>query len=314
MATADEQLFERALQALKATGKIEFSGEFGNEIATFIPFVAWLKAEGLMAGHRVITYPGMRPYYFFLEDQEYSEKPGPRTWHKVQNRDWPSNSTYTAIRQRWHLPPDYRARYRSQGRQFDRPVLFIQNKFAVEWKAGPINYLPLNLLRLLLEKASETFDVVYSRPRSMPDALGYTTDINTYCDYPDLGIVRTFPNVVILEDLCAETGVPYNLSKLEILAKAHVFAAVQGGGAHLLACFGDSMMLLFHRRGDEDPHAYSTGPYKYLSTPAPGILIARNEHQLGQGIHVLAALKHKVGGGGFQIPRSMEATLNDMRI
>lgn len=313
MAISDEQLFQHAVQALKASGKIEYTGEFGAEIATFIPFVAWLKAEGLLSGRRVVTYPGMRPYYFFLDDQEYGEKPGPRHWHKVQDRDWPSNSTYTATRQRWHLPPDYRTHYRSQGRKFERPILFIQNKFAVEWKAGPINYLPLNLLQMLLEKASRTFDVVYSRPRTMPDALGYTADVNTHCEYPDLAIVRSFPDVLILEDFCVETGSPYNLTKLEILAKTHHFAAVQGGATHLLACFGDSMLLLFHRRGDEDPHAYASGPYKYLSTPPLGVLIARNKQQLGQGIHLLTALRHKVGGG-FQIPRAMTATLNDMRI
>src|ERR1044072_1308639 len=111
MPTGDEQLFEQAVQALKASGKIEYTGEFGAEVATFIPFVAWLKAEGLLSGRRVLTYPGMRPYYFFLEDREYSEKPGPRNWHKVEYRDWPSNCTYTATRQRWHLPPEHGARY-----------------------------------------------------------------------------------------------------------------------------------------------------------------------------------------------------------
>lgn len=41
-------------------------------------------------------------------------------------------------------------------------------------------------------------------------------------------MARRFPEGVKLEDLCADTGAPFNQTKLEILAQSHIFAAAQG--------------------------------------------------------------------------------------
>lgn len=284
-------MLDQALSRLKATGAIEYTGEFGAEITTFIPFAFWLKTQGLLSGRRVITHGGMRPYYYFLDDDEFHEKSDPRRWVPVEQRDWPTNSTYSATKQAWHVVPEYRSRYRSQGRTFRRPVLFIQNKFCVEWGVGPLNFLSLVALRNLFSFAADRFDVVYSRPRPLPKGVGYTTDRNIHCDYPDVALARQFSDVLILEDLCASTGASYNLTKLEILAKTHVFVAVQGGGAHLLACFGNSLLLLLHCEGPEYPHAYASGPYKYLSTPPPVLLLARGHAQMLEGINVIGDLR-----------------------
>jgi hypothetical protein len=302
----------RAIERLEATGEIEYAGEFGAEITTFIPFAFWLKTQGLLAGRRVVTHAGMEPYYYFLGPDEYCEKSGPRRWVPTDERGWPTNSTYTATRRPWHVMPDYRARYRAQGRPFERPVLFIQNKFTVEWDVGPINYLPLWALKGLLHVAAERFDIVYSRPRPLVGAGGYTPDANHHCDYPDLALVRSFGEVLILEDFCAETGAPYNLTKLEILAKSHVFAAVQGGGAHLLACFGNSLMLLLHREGEEHPHAYASGPYKYLSTPAPVLMLAQGREALIEGLNVIGGTR--VEGGQVQVDSGVMPALKTLRI
>lgn len=296
-ARLDGALLDAAIARLKATGVIEYTGEFGCEITTFIPFAGWLKAEGLLEGRRVLTYGGMRPYYYFLDDGEYAEKAVQRHWIDVAERGWPTNSTYTATRQPWHAPPDYRSRYRGQGQTFSRPVLFVQNKFCLEWGRGPINFLPLDLLDRLLTRASARFDIVYSRPRPLVREVGFTHDNNAYCDYPDIALVRRRGGAVILEDLCEQTGAPYNLTKLEILAKSNLFVAVQGGGAHLLACFGNSLMLLLHYIGDEYPHAYEAGPYKYLANPAPTLLLARDHGQMEHGVDLVCALQMTGGVG-----------------
>jgi hypothetical protein len=308
---SDQDLLERALARLDATGAIEYTGEFGAEITTFIPFALWLKRQGLLAGRRVITYGGMRPYYFFLGDDEYEEKIGPRYWLPPEHRDWPSNSTYTAVKQPWHEMPDYRARYRGQGRTFERTVLFIQNKFTVEWNRGPVNYLPLDRLTRLFRYSQDRFDVVYSRPRSLHSDVGYTPDHNAHCDYPDVQLARGFRNVLILEDYCAGTGAPYNQTKLEILAKTHLFVGVQGGGSHLLACFGDSVLLLLHVEGDEYPHAYAAGAYKYLAQPAPMLLLARGPDDLDKGVELMGGMR--VEGGAPQLADHLTPALDALK-
>jgi hypothetical protein len=287
-AAADRQLLDGSIARLRETGVIEYGGEFGAEITTFIPFVHWLKSRGMLSGRRVLTYAGMRPYYYFLDDAEYAEKPGRRAWVPVEQRIWPSNSSYTATRQEWHRMPDYRARFAGEGMAFERPVLFVQNKFCVEWGEGPINYLPLKALERLFTLAGDRFDVVYSRPRALERRGAYAADDNSDCDYPDLALARRFPAVLVLEDHVVANGLDYNLTKLQIAAKAHLFVAVQGGGAHLLACFGDSLLLLLHRVGDEYPHCYAAGPYTYLADPPPLLLVARDTAPLMRGIELVA--------------------------
>jgi hypothetical protein len=306
-AARDEKLFKAALTNLKEKGSVEYEGEFGAEIATFIPFVAWLKKEGLLEGRQVITYDGMRPYYFFLSDDEYQSRSESRRYVPAQKRKWPSNSTYTATRQRWHAPPDYRLHFSGRGSTFDRPVLFIQNKFIVEWNIGPINYLPLAAIEQLFRLAANRFHVVYSRPRDSINGRGFVGDHNTNCEYPDLDLARRYPDVEILEETCLQSGADYNTTKLEILAKSHLFVAVQGGGTHLLACFNNSFLLLLDRElngvitreNQEYPHAYVAGPYKYLSTPPPILLVARNNDQFVQGMKILDRASVKEGSPVF---------------
>ncbi len=131
----------------------------------------------------------------------------------------------------------------------------------------------------------DAFDVVYSRPRG--PAAGYSCDDNVTCDYPDRAVIRQFAHVTDFEEACESGAENYNQAKLEVLAKSHVFVAVQGGGAHLLACFGESLFLLLHNAGEEYPHAYRHGPYKYLSATPPQLLVAQDTEQFKAGIEVV---------------------------
>lgn len=308
----NEALLEEAIARLKRDGTIEYRGEYGAEITTFIPFVCWLKAEGLIEGRRVVSHAGMRPYYYFLEEDEFAEKSDLRAWVPVIERDWPGNSSYDAVRAPWHKMPDYRARYLPEAPLFARPLLFIQNKFCVEWNAGPVNYLPLHVLEPLFAQAGTRFDIVYSRPRRMAGNAGYGEDGNQDCDYPDLLLAGRYPAVTVLEDHAAAYGVPYNLAKLRILSRCHVSIAVQGGGAHLLACFGDALLLVYHREGPEYPHAYAHGPYKYLADPAPLLMVAQTSDQLVEGAAVVANVG--VVDGRLQIGAQWRPLFDKLRV
>ena len=287
--TLEQQRFDQSLALLQKEACLEYSGEYGAELTTFIPFVAWLKREGHLAGRRIVTYAGMRPYYFFLDEGEFAGKTEPRRWLPENDRYWPFNCTYTAITNPWHVYPDYRQYYAARGRRFKRPLLFIQNKFAMEWKVGPINYIPLKSLSLLLQLTSDRFDVVYSRPRA--ELAGYSRDENNFCDYPDRAIIKQFPHVLDFEAECQAQGAAYNRAKLEILAQARLFVAVQGGGAHALACFGNSLFLLLHHQqgfSGEYPHAYKHGPYRYLSPNPVHLLVTRNFPDFELGMEMIS--------------------------
>lgn len=299
----DEELLAIALKSLEEKGFIEYFGEYGNEIATFVPFVAWLKQEGLLSNRRVITFNGMRPYYFFLDDSEFEAKHENRKHLPPKNRPWPSSFTHTATRQRWHVFHDYRAHFRNSGRNFEKPVLFIQNKFNVEDAIGPINYLPLGGLDAFLSVVENRFHVVYSRPGIVDVKGNYSHDAALMCTYPDLMAVRKHEKVEVFEQTCIDTGADYNTTKLEYLAKSHVFLAVQGGGAHILSAFGNSVLLILHKTGLEYPHSYAKGPYKYLAEQPPTLLVVREHGDLGAGMRILA--ETRVTDEGAVIPASL---------
>jgi hypothetical protein len=282
----DEILLSRMLESLKATGRLEYTGEYGPEITTFIPLVHWLKRQGLLVDRRVVTYRGMEPYYFFLDGGEFLAKDERRLKLAPRERSWPTNNTHTATRKPWHDPPDYRSFYAKRARSFEKPTLFIQNKFAVEWGIGPINFLPIRSLQGLLMLAVDKFQIVFSRPVVQRSA-GYSNDHSEYCDYPDLDLVRHTNGVLILEDVARAEERPYNEVKLEFLAGAHLFVAVQGGSAHILAAFGNSLLAILHRYGKELPHAYSHGPYKYLSHTPPELYVARSDPEFRRAIEVI---------------------------
>jgi hypothetical protein len=298
----DRALLDHALDLLARNSVLEYTGEYGPEVTTFIPFAAWLKQAGLLQGRRIRTYFGMGPYYFFLSEDELEFKTEPRQWVHVRDRYWPSNSTYHATASPWHVYSDYRQHYALRGMNFQRPVVFIQNKFTVEWDVGPINYIPVGALGRFLSRALERFSVVYSRPGSVKDAhKGYSRDHNLELSYPDNQILERFPEVVHLERLCADQALDYNLTKLEILAKSRLFVSVQGGGAHILAAFGDSILLMLDHEeylgieGREYPHAYQHGPYKYLAKVPPRLLVTRNFPDFIEGMQMMSRVTFDSG-------------------
>lgn len=304
----DEAKLAAALTALARDGRIEFWGEFGNEIATFLPFAAWLKREGRLQGRKVVTYQGMRPYYFFLSDDEIEQRDGPRAWLPPAERRWPGSHSATAVKAAWHVYPKFREHF--AGAAPDRPVLFIQNKFTVEWATGPINYIGLATLKRLFEDAQGRFDVIYSRPGIAVAAPGYVNDGNGHCDYPDRAMAERFAHVRIFEDMAQ--GEDYNRLKLETLAATRMFVAVQGGGAHLLAAFGGSLLLLLHRAGEEYPHAYAAGPYKYLADPPPLLLVARDFAQFHEAVGVFEHVR--VEGGRLIVGKAARPLIDRLRM
>lgn len=314
----DQSRLQYSLSLLKQQSRLEYSGEYGAEITTFIPFVAWLKQQGHMAGRRIVTYAGMQPYYFFLEEDEFEEKNSARHWLPVRHRYWPSNSTYTATASPWHVYPDYRQHYANSGWKFERPVMYIQNKFTIEWDAGPINYIPLMSLHRLLELTAGRFDVVYSRPIALKSSSSYSNDDNIWCDYPDRALIKEHAHVLDLEMECAASGCDYNRTKLEIMAKARIFVAAQGGGAHVLACFGDSLLLIIDRSeglsrdGCEYPHAYRDGPYKYLAKTPPAVFVARNFYDFDAAAEMVA--RAAISGSKIVLPAAARSLLERLSL
>ena len=71
-------------------------------------------------------------------------------------------------------------------------------------------------------------------------------------------------------------------------------------------------MLLLHYQGEEHPHAYASGPYKYLASPPPTLMVARTHDQLVLGASLMAEVQ--VEGGQLRFDAKWRPTFDALRV
>lgn len=242
---------------------LEYIGEYGSELGVFIPFVYYLKTHGLLGGRKVISYQGMRPYYYFLEDTEYEEKQHPRVWVHPHGRHYlPAHlksddevfgSATVAPLPEFH-PPPYAAHYKSlPGLEFraPKPLVLIQNKYNSEWGGPPVNYFSLEDLHAMVSALTPHFFVVYIRTNTLR-VPGYSHDHNEeasfeFHDKPML--LNAFPkDFVIIEDLLHAYHTTFDFNTLKCVLQAHAFATISTiGGFNYYDAFFPSRHIIFRR-------------------------------------------------------------------
>jgi len=283
--------------------ELRFEGEFGAEINSFLPFVHWLWTHRKLGGRRVVSYRGMTPFYPFLPAGQLICSDEPRRYVKPEDRPlWlPTRDDHAARGSDFELFPDYRALYANDFFAGEKPLLVLHNKYCVEWGGPPVNFLPGELIAETLATLSDQFRVVYSRPGIAPRGRDYSADHQPDHDLGEREILAAFPEVVIFEDLAAELAGThgYNQLKLMLYASTHFHITVQGGNAHLAALFGGSLMLIYHRAGQELRHSYRTGHFAYAADPAPVLLIARDAEQFSEALPLFARARLVEGRVGL---------------
>jgi hypothetical protein len=260
--------------------RLDFAGEFGAEINSFIPFVHWLHRAGLMQHRRISTYRGMRPFYFFLSPDQIEERGEARRFVFPQDRPFwlPNRNDHAARRSPFEMFPDYRSHFDHGMFNVSRPLLVIHNKVTPEWGGPPINVLPIALLDQLFGELIADFQVIYLRPGVLSLPADYSADQHQPdLAFEDLALLRNHPQVVIFDELAASLApaMPANEVKLRLYAQTYHHITVQGGNAHLLSMFSGGVAAILHRAGREIHHSYADGHFTYASTPPPRWLICR---------------------------------------
>ena len=272
--------------------RLEFTGEFGAEVNSFVPFIHWLHQAGQMRGRHIRTYRGMLPFYFFLDPGQIEEKAVPR--HYVFPRDRPSwlpnRDDHASRRSAFELFPDYRRQFRDGLFNLGRPLLVIHNKVTPEWGRPPVNVLSISLLDRLFNELSNDFHIVYLRPGLMRQPADYSGDQHQPdLRFDDLAVLRNHPQVEIFDQMAQALAhrMPANELKLRLYAHTDFHITVQGGNAHLLSLFSGGIAAIYHRAGQELRHGYARGHFAYASSPPPRWLICRTEQDVLRCIPVL---------------------------
>lgn len=268
--------------------ELEYTGEFGPELIIFLPLVYWLHRAGLMRRRRVRTYAGMRPFYEFLQPDQFVGKPGSRRFLRQAERPWylPNRSEHRTQRSPFELWPDYRQIHAQSSFPTDRPLLVVNNKYCVEWSLGPLNYIPCETLDRLFTRFERSHQIIYFRDGIAPREDSFARDNNRPLEFADRAVLDRHPEVILFDDLLRDWPEPlsYNQLKLRLFAQTQLFITSQGGGAHYCSLFGGSLILVLHRVGRELQHSYAQGFYRYVSNPAPLLAIARNTAQFEEAL------------------------------
>jgi hypothetical protein len=271
--------------------RLDFTGEFGAEINSFVPFVYWLHQAGLMQHRRIGTYRGMRPFYFFLTPDQIEERSEPRRFVFPRDRpSWlPNRDDHATRRSPFEMFPDYRRHFQDGMFDVGRPLLVIHNKVTPEWGRPPINVLPIALLDQLFSELAEDFHIVYLRPGLGGRPADYSADHQPDLSFDDLAVLRNHPRVEIFDEMAAVLAhaMPANEVKLRLYAHTYCHVTVQGGNAHLLSMFSGGVAAILHRAGRETRHSYAHGHFTYASSPPSRWLICRTDGDVQRCIPVL---------------------------
>ena len=274
---------------------LEYSGEFGPELVLFLPFCRWLSGAGLLKERRISTYRGMRCFYDDLDCVEILEKGEQRRYVPPQDRPaWlPVKNEHTFdtfCRPALHSYPDLRAKFRAlplspEIGTADRPLLIIHNKHTIEWSAGPVNHIPLAVLSCLFSQLKRIFTIVYIRHGIGAKDPGYSDDDQFQRVFHDRALLESHREVLCFDDLYATHRAgggtqDLNTFKNVLFSRCYHFITSQGGGAHHIAIFSGSLLVIMHRRGSEEAWAYGPGYYGFMSTVPPTLAICRNDNDL----------------------------------
>jgi hypothetical protein len=283
-----------------------FEGEFGAELNTFLPFIFWLHKRGLMKQRRVETYLGMRPFYYFLTEEQVVESGRRRRYVPSDKRPTWLPNRYEHDRQRsiFESFPDYRSVYAEAWSQ-ERPIVVVHNKYTREWGRPPINFFSLRLLREIFDLLSKKFEIVYVPALPSVGESEFSFDHQENLQFEDRQFVARDGRANEFEAFTEQRWpkASYNERKLRLYANVSRHVTVQGGNAHLLAFFSGGSNVILHRFGQEIRGSYCRGHFAYASTPPPRWWIARTS---GEVLEAVAAIATECAKGEETGPESDE--------
>jgi hypothetical protein len=168
--------------------------------------------------------------------------------------------------------------------QSKKPLLVIHNKYNIEWDCGPINYIPLHVLDKLFGELKFRYTVIYIR-HGADTAPGYSRDHNTPLMLDETEVLQRHPTVLSFDDLYRRNSLSgqagdFNTFKNAIYSRCYHFISSQGGGAHHIARYSGSLIVILHKEGRELEWAYSSGYYGFMADPSPIRVICGHEHEL----------------------------------
>ena len=192
--------------------------------------------------YQVKCKPGLKSVYYFSSDVEEVERFDAINDNVSYNLEPPY---YTESQ--WS-PPPIKDHFKNKI-SFNKPVVVIQNKFALEWSQGVFNYFTIEVLGELFGYLKEKYDIVYIRPTGK--AKDYYTDENEIKEFEDYAFIKKeHPEVYTIEDFTRMyPDMSYNTLQFMIEASSERHITVSGGNACIASYFGGDVMIFDSPQG-----------------------------------------------------------------
>ena len=263
---------------------IDLHPEFGLELALGITYAHWLHERGELEGVR--TVKGMKPFYYFCDDVEEvydyrtidNSAAGldslPNNWIHHCPRIKSPNGVLDYSK--WSVPP-YKTFYDTDKFKFDKPMIFVSNRYNVEHGKPPMGYFDIPFLYDVFNHlTAKGYGVIYKRPTNKEFPLdqneanginmGYRNiiaDVEGFGKMTDHQLTSFYDDVVLFDDLVKSTDTnTYNEIQLQILSKMSGFVTMGGGGSLLCSMFGFPNISYFNASAECKREGYF-GPDNY---------------------------------------------------
>lgn len=308
---------------------LKVNPEFGIELALAIPFAYWLHQNNQLDG--VVTSKGMKPYYFFCDnvkeeflsrtiDNDLALAEVPNKWihHNslaITGKEYHHLTTdeQTQVNgvldySKWICPP-FREYYKNDEYKFDKPVVFITNKYNMEHGEIPLGYFNIPCLYELFDYFKEKgYTVIYKRATNKEKE--FTIDQNEYnslqqgyhditANVEGIGVItdfelcKYFDNVILIDDLVKESKYSYNKTQLKIMANCSRFVTVCGGNSILSSLFGGAVISYIHKGKELRPNYFGPNSYFRKLSNANVIPVIDNS-VVKTGIHDYSQLMEQI--------------------
>jgi hypothetical protein len=242
----------KKLEKHKNTCKVPtYIGEYGYELAAMVPW-AYSKINDCKVKTKGVV--GTKYLYFFSDhtvDSNLTRKPRKLPHdHPFGKRPHFDDTQFQEKTKGgvWVAPP-FKNFYRRDDIELDKPLVIISNKYAKEWEfEGPVNFIPVNILREVLEHLTPNYNVVYSRfqDKRLEDSREYRNSDRLRGVFKDKEMIRKeFPSVVLFDEL--SQGLPpdsVNLLLFSLSSMSDNFLSVQGGNSVVASFFGGRNIIL----------------------------------------------------------------------
>jgi hypothetical protein len=228
--------------------------EFGYELIMCVSYAHYLHTR--KENFRVLSCEGMRPFYFFLPSEKYEERYTKRSY-RFPSGTWLRSIHFRELNSSKFSFPDYKSVFQSLPLKvkFQKPLLFISNKYTSEWLGPPVNYLSCEFLNQLFDLLTPHFDIVYNRPQG--NIICNDESEQPSFNLKDKGIANNYSNVYLFETLLDLHDYDFNALQLILLANSDIKISVQGGTSIVSSLLGGAN-LVYAVKGQE----LNCGSYK----------------------------------------------------